>query len=133
VEIVNSFDIATTAGPGRDLGLGEAVGIEIDQGFLAARKEQYKQVFPSLDLIGWYTVASKPTVAHVHLHEQFTNYTPTPLLLILSPQSIVTGGQNLPVTVYEPIVEIKDRHTRTMFVEVPEKIETGEAERIAVD
>lgn len=34
---------------------------------------------------------------------------------------------------YEPIVEIKDRHTRTMFVEVPEKIETGEAERIAVD
>jgi COP9 signalosome complex subunit 6 len=40
VEIVNSFDIATTAGPGRDLGLGEAVGIEIDQGFLAARKEQ---------------------------------------------------------------------------------------------
>ena len=34
---------------------------------------------------------------------------------------------------YEPVVEIKDRHTRTMFVEVPEKIETGEAERIAVD
>lgn len=40
VEIVNSFDIATNAGPGRDLGLGEAVGIEIDQGFLSARKDQ---------------------------------------------------------------------------------------------
>lgn len=62
-----------------------------------------------------------------------TIHTPTPLLLILSPQSIVTGGQNLPITVYEPIVEIKDRHTRTVFIEVPEKIETGEAERIAVD
>lgn len=45
----------------------------------------------------------------------------------------MTGGQALPITVYEPIVEIKDRQARTMFVEVPEKIETGEAERIAVD
>ncbi len=30
-------------------------------------------------------------------------------------------------------MEIKDRQTRTAFVPVPEKIETGEAERIAVD
>ena len=34
---------------------------------------------------------------------------------------------------YEPIVEIRDRAARTVYVEVPEKIETGEAERIAVD
>lgn len=65
--------------------------------------------------------------------DQFTIHTPTPLLLVLSPDSIVAGGQSLPLTVYEPIVEIKDRQARTTFIEVPEKIETGEAERIAVD
>jgi hypothetical protein len=40
VEIVNSFDLVTNAGPGKDLGLGEAVGIEVDPAFLNDRKEQ---------------------------------------------------------------------------------------------
>lgn len=44
-----------------------------------------------------------------------------------------SGSQNLPLKVYEPIVEIKDRQPRTLYIEVPNKIETGEAERIAVD
>lgn len=29
-----------------------------------------KQVFPSLELIGWYTVAPEPTSLHISLHEQ---------------------------------------------------------------
>lgn len=29
-----------------------------------------KQVFPSLEFIGWYTVAAKPTSRHISLHEQ---------------------------------------------------------------
>lgn len=29
-----------------------------------------KQVFPSLEFIGWYTVASVPTARHIALHEQ---------------------------------------------------------------
>lgn len=40
VEIVNSFDLATNAAPGHDLELGEAIGMEIDQEALTARKEQ---------------------------------------------------------------------------------------------
>ena len=29
-----------------------------------------KQVFPSLEFIGWYTVAPKPAASHIALHEQ---------------------------------------------------------------
>jgi hypothetical protein len=29
-----------------------------------------KQVFPSLEFIGWYTVGPKPTARHIALHEQ---------------------------------------------------------------
>jgi len=31
---------------------------------------QDKQVFPSLEFIGWYTVAPVPTSRHIGLHEQ---------------------------------------------------------------
>ena len=29
-----------------------------------------KQVFPSLEFIGWYTVAERPASRHIALHEQ---------------------------------------------------------------
>ena len=32
-----------------------------------------KQVFPSLEFIGWYTVAQHPTVKHIALHEQVSS------------------------------------------------------------
>jgi COP9 signalosome complex subunit 6 len=112
-----------------------------------------KQVFPSLEFIGWYTVAPHPTIRHIALHEQvlrffsliiefyrrpskFTGYCSTPLLLLLQPNhqlSSDVNAQTLPFKAYEPTVEIKDRKSRPVFVEAPYNVETGEAERIAVD
>ena len=93
-----------------------------------------KQVFPSLEFIGWYTVAHHPVAEHIGLHEQFLTYTSNPLLLVLQPTTLsATESQALPVKAYEPTVEIRDRKSRNVFVEVGYKVETGEAERIAVD
>jgi hypothetical protein len=69
---------------------------------------------------------------------QFTGYCSTPLLLLLQPSSSVSSssditGQTLPFKAYEPSVEIRDKKTRSVFIEAPYKVETGEAERIAVD
>ncbi|KAI0374471.1 COP9 signalosome subunit 6 [Pilatotrama ljubarskyi] len=127
VEIVNTFELAM-----------EDDGETVDQGFLVTRKEQYKQVFPSLEFIGWYTVAERPTARHIALNEQFTPYSSTPLLLILQPSTVFAAsadasGQSLPLKAYEPTLEIRDRKSRSVFVEVPFSVETGEAERIAVD
>ncbi|TBU64764.1 COP9 signalosome subunit 6 [Dichomitus squalens] len=127
VEIVNSFELAV-----------EDDGLSVDQGFLVARKEQYKQVFPSLEFIGWYTVAERPTPRHIALHEQFTLYSSTPLLLIMQPSTVFaaasdTSGQSLPLKAYEPTIEIRDRKSRSVFLEATYSVETGEAERIAVD
>jgi len=105
--------------------------------FLVSRREQYKQVFPSLEFIGWYTVAQHPTSHHISLHEQFTAICSTPLLLVLQPSDALTANsinaQTLPFKAYEPSVEIKERTSRSVFIEVPYNAETGEAERIAVD
>ncbi|TFK76798.1 COP9 signalosome subunit 6 [Pluteus cervinus] len=127
VEIVNTFELATEGTTGN-----------VDHGFLVSRRDQYKQVFPSLEFIGWYTVSQYPTSRHIALHEQFTGYCSTPLLLLLQPNlhlatSSDINAQTLPFKAYEPSVELKDRITRSVYIEVPYAVETGEAERIAVD
>jgi len=126
VEIVNTFELAT-----------EGEGETVDHGFLVSRRDQYKQVFPSLEFIGWYTVAPHPTARHITLHEQFTGYCSTPLLLLLQPNiNLVTSSvnaQTLPFKAYEPSIEIRDRKSRSVFIEAAYNVETGEAERIAVD
>ncbi|KAG8885662.1 hypothetical protein FRB97_000105 [Tulasnella sp. 331] len=136
VEIVNTFELVLDdAIIPQDSTASGSHEIKVDHAFLTTRREQYKQVFPSLDFIGWYTVATTPTAHHIALHDQFIAYTTTPILLVLSPSSTQEqkDTQTLPFKAYEPTVEIRDRKSRTVFIEAPFKIETGEAERIAVD
>ncbi|KAI9511796.1 COP9 signalosome subunit 6 [Russula earlei] len=124
VEIVNSFEVAVLPSE------------NVDHGSFSVRKEQYKQVFPSLEFIGWYTVASLPTQSHITLHEQFSLYCSNPLLLILQPIHTVSVNVtlgHLPIRAYEPTIEIRDHAPRSVYIEAPFSVETGEAERIAVD
>ncbi|KAF9535487.1 COP9 signalosome subunit 6 [Crepidotus variabilis] len=128
VEIVNTFELAVVE---EDPNL-------VDHEFLVSRRDQYKQVFPSLEFIGWYTVTAKPTAKHIAFHEQFTTHCSTPLLLILQPSlalvsSTDVNAQTLPFKAYEPSIEMKERTSRSVYMEVSYNVETGEAERIAVD
>lgn len=73
-------------------------------------------------------------------HPQFIAYSSTPLLLLLQPSALSVAStsadvtaQTLPFKAYEPTTEIRDRKTRSVFIEAPYTVETGEAERIAVD
>ncbi|KAH7048526.1 COP9 signalosome subunit 6 [Auriculariales sp. MPI-PUGE-AT-0066] len=125
VEIVNTFELAVV--PDTE----NTPEPKVDHDFLTSRRDQYKQVFPSLEFIGWYSAAPIPTATHISLHNQFTTYSSTPLLLLLQPNQSGTG--QLPIKAYEPTLEIRDRKSRAVYVEAPFDIETGEAERIAVD
>ena len=59
-------------------------------------------------------------------------YNETPMFLQLSPDSIA-GNKDLPVTIYESITEIINNQPQTKFIVAPYRVETGEAERVAVD
>ncbi|VDB93513.1 unnamed protein product [Peniophora sp. CBMAI 1063] len=126
VEIVNSFDLILASAEGED---------KVDLEVLDSRRDQYKKVFPSLEFIGWYTVANQPTARHLALSDQFTPYSSAPLLLILQPNASTAAlsSQTLPLKVYEPTVDFREGSSRAVFVEAPFNVETGEAERIAVD
>ncbi len=43
------------------------------------------------------------------------------------------NAQTLPFKAYEPTIELRERTSRSVYIEVPYHVETGEAERIAVD
>lgn len=55
------------------------------------------------------------------------------MLLLQPPTQATKESTALPFKAYEPTIEIKDRRSRPVFVEASYTIETGEAERIAVD
>ncbi|WVF65711.1 hypothetical protein IAT40_000442 [Kwoniella sp. CBS 6097] len=143
VSIVNSFELIPARENGGDVDMGEASSSNVklppalimDAEFLETRKEQFKQVFPSLDVIGWYSVGESPTSDNITLHAQFTEKVNTPVFLLFNPHG-VTGTQNLPIKVYESALTEGNKENGLQggqFVELEYGIETGEAERIAVD
>ncbi|CBQ68056.1 related to COP9 signalosome complex subunit 6 [Sporisorium reilianum SRZ2] len=131
IEIQNSFEIrldpasSTTPAP------------MINHAFLKSRQAQYKQVFPTLDLLGWYTIGDIPTPQDLEIHKQLLAYNETPLLVQLhqtvsSFEDAEVNGE-LPIRIYESVVELVQGETTNFFVPAGYKIETGEAEHIAVD
>ncbi|GAA5868254.1 hypothetical protein JCM8547_002294 [Rhodosporidiobolus lusitaniae] len=144
VDIFNSFEIVVK--PDKEDGTGE---LKVDHGYFVTRRDQFKQVFPTFDFLGWYSVGSAPTAEDTALHQQFLEYNETPLFLQLSPPSLSSqpptsssssstspsssGGKDLPVQIYESTIELVSDVPTSVFVPTPYEVETGEAERVAVD
>lgn len=109
-----------------------------------------KQVFPTFDFLGWYSVGSTPTPADMAIHKQvrkplllswdsqlthwsagqFFEHNETPLFLQLSS---ITSTKELPVAIYESAIELVNQAAEVVFIKASYEIATGEAERVAVD
>ncbi|KAJ9112465.1 hypothetical protein QFC20_002253 [Naganishia adeliensis] len=148
VSITNSFEVALMDGGDVDMDTeGKTNAFNIDTEFLETRREQFKQVFPTLDLIGWYTIGREPSEVDIHIQHQFTAIIEAPIFLQLSPHEsetspLRTNGE-IPVRIFESALGANDdlniggdaiTTTRGFqFIELKYTVETGEAERIAVD
>ncbi|KAF9437070.1 COP9 signalosome complex subunit 6 [Entomortierella beljakovae] len=121
VEIFNSYELQFSLQPDGT--------IKINEDYFVSKQEQFRQVFPAYDFLGWYSTGHRPTSVDINL----TGYNESPLFLQLDPNEIPTPARSLPITLYESIVDIVDNQPQPMFIKAPYKIETGEAERIAVD
>ncbi|GAA94211.1 uncharacterized protein L969DRAFT_102509 [Mixia osmundae IAM 14324] len=107
-------------------------GTKIEHGLLVFRRDQFKQVFPVYDILGWYTVGSQPTEIELAIHEELLAYNESPILLQLMPDQI-GSSKDLPIACFERHMEIIDNQPQTQFIRAAHRVETGEAERIAVD
>ncbi|KAJ1550654.1 COP9 signalosome complex subunit 6 [Nowakowskiella sp. JEL0078] len=104
----------------------------INRTYFTTKQEQFRQVFPKLDFLGWYSTGPFPTSSEIHVHQQMLEFNEAPLFLQLNPISSISS-KDLPIEIYESTFDILDGYTQMMFLKSSYKIETGEAERIAVD
>ncbi|GLC51813.1 hypothetical protein PLESTB_000551200 [Pleodorina starrii] len=126
VDIRNSFEVRySTAADG---------SVEVDIPFLVKKQEQYKQVFKTLDVVGWYATGSAATDAHMLCHRKISEVVEGPVFLLLDP-SVDHSRKDLPVTLYETELHLSPDSGAPglMFVRAPYAIETSDAERIGVD
>ncbi|GJJ77632.1 COP9 signalosome complex subunit 6 [Entomortierella parvispora] len=125
VEIFNSYELL--------FHLRADGSIHINEEYFVTKQEQFRQVFPAYDFLGWYSIGYKPSMIDIDVLQQLMTYNESPLFLQLDPNEISTPAHSLPITVYESIVDIVDNQPQPMFIKAAYKVETGEAERIAVD
>lgn len=64
VEIITSYPLLL------DLADGNGVKFSLDFKFFDSEQEQIKQVFPTYEFIGWYSVGKLPAAQDIFLHKQ---------------------------------------------------------------
>ncbi|CAD7698652.1 unnamed protein product [Ostreobium quekettii] len=123
VDLSNSFEIPYRQSPEAPV---------IDWEFMEKRLEQYKDVFPKLELVGWYSTGSELREADMVIHRRVMEKTESPVFLMLNP-AVDPTRKDIPVTLYETELHVIDGNPSFIFVRASYTIETSEAERIGVD
>ncbi|KAF8059749.1 CSN6 [Scenedesmus sp. PABB004] len=123
VDVANSFEIKYAE---------TEDGWEVDTAFLTKKQEQYKQVFPKQDVVGWYCTGAAVEARHLRVHAKVCEVNESPLFLLLNPV-IDPARKDLPVAVYETELHTVDGVPQTTFVRAHYSMETSDAERIGVD
>uniref|UniRef100_A0A6Q2WZF8 COP9 signalosome complex subunit 6 n=1 Tax=Esox lucius TaxID=8010 RepID=A0A6Q2WZF8_ESOLU len=96
----------------------------------AAGVKAVKQVFKDMEFLGWYTTGGPCDQSDIHIHKQVCEIIESPLFLKLNP---MTKHTDLPVSVYESVIDIINGEATMLFAELGYTLATEEAERIGVD
>mmetsp|Transcript_22647 Transcript_22647/g.43269 ORF Transcript_22647/g.43269 Transcript_22647/m.43269 type:complete len:299 (-) Transcript_22647:579-1475(-) len=123
VEITNSFELMTTGSGGE---------LAVDLPFLRTKQEQYKKVFPTSDVIGWYSTGSELQDVDLQIHKTVTEINENPVFMLMNPV-IAPASKDLPISLYESELHVIDGVPSIVFAQAAYTIETVEAERISVD
>ncbi|KAI9908439.1 hypothetical protein PsorP6_004237 [Peronosclerospora sorghi] len=108
--------------------------LQIDKEFLTSRIQQFSQVFPGFELLGWYTVGSKAHPSDLVVHRVVMEFNESPLFMILDPElEGPSTKKRLPISLFESELHMLHGVPKMFFVKAPFKIETSETEGIAID
>jgi COP9 signalosome complex subunit 6 len=122
IEVMNSYELETAVVEGK---------VMIVREYYDHKEEQFKQVFADMDFLGWYSTGEKPEAHDLFVHKQIMEINESPLFLQMSP-----GERNLtelPVYLYESVIDMIEGQARILFVKLPYTLATEEAERIGLD
>eukprot|EP01023_Acetabularia_acetabulum_P047845 TRINITY_DN5045_c0_g1_i1.p1 TRINITY_DN5045_c0_g1~~TRINITY_DN5045_c0_g1_i1.p1 ORF type:complete len:315 (-),score=40.44 TRINITY_DN5045_c0_g1_i1:602-1480(-) len=121
IALVNSFEVK--------------YGVEVDEEFLNSRRDQFKQVFPALDVLGWYSTGHNLQPQDLLLQEKIMkgSQCEAAVYLLMDVQS-GDQQQQLPIQLYETQVHLNTQGVaETHYRRIEFQIETYEAERIGVE
>lgn len=121
LEIMNSFELMFHV-------IDSAV--IVDREYYTTKEDQFKQVFKDLDFLGWYNTGELNYESDIQIHKQICEINESPVFLKLNPQA---RSSDLPVTIYESVIDLVDKEAKMRFVELVYVLVTEEAERIGVD
>ncbi|KAL3161406.1 hypothetical protein ABBQ32_010296 [Trebouxia sp. C0010 RCD-2024] len=123
VDVSNSFEFVYEATP---------TGLVINEGLLAKKTEQYKQVFPKLDIVGWYATGEEIQDDDMAIHRKVMELNESPVFLLFHTQQSIVR-KDLPVSLYESELHVMEDRPSFHFVQAKFTVETSEAERIGVN
>lgn len=119
-EILNSCELVAEHTDGE---------IVINREFMTQKMDQFKEVFKTLEWVGWYaTHTGAPTLQHLNVHRQLYKENESLLFLKLDTRPDPQATE-LPVSIYESILDDKQHVT---LCESEYQLATEEAERIGV-
>jgi COP9 signalosome complex subunit 6 len=125
VEVSNSFELVYHVVQG---------AIVIDTDYLKSKLEQFKKVFPTNEFLGWYSTGNAVHQSDIVIHKQFLEVNESPIFLIMDvAAAYASTTRDLPITMFESELHVIQDQPTLLFVKVPYRIQTGEAERIGVD
>jgi len=123
IHITNTFEMNFKA---------ESEEQSLDEEHLGAKKEQYKTVFPDLEVIGWYSTGDKIQESDMGTHKTISTINESPVFLLLDPK-ISEGSRDLPIMLYETVLHVIEGTPSQIFVQAKYTVDSLEAERVAVD
>ncbi|KDD73998.1 hypothetical protein H632_c1667p0 [Helicosporidium sp. ATCC 50920] len=119
VDISNCFELIT-----------ESDGALFAPAFLQKKLEQYKQVFPDVDVVGWYGAASALREVDMACYQQMSTLHEAPVYLRMGPAE-KSSSSGLPVYLYE--TELKSSESGApcrVFVKASYTMESLDTEHI---
>jgi Maintenance of mitochondrial structure and function len=98
------------------------------------KKKLFTAVYASYELLGWYTLTKGNTVnlSHMTIHRDMMAFNEAPLFLLMN-YAPEPDAKQLPLSIYEAEMHIINDAPRQIFVDIAFKLETAQAERVAVD
>lgn len=121
LEVMNSFELRFLFIDGN---------LIVDRDYYDSKENQFKQVFPDLDFLGWYTIGESPTPEDIEIHRQICEISESPIFMKLNPSS---KHSKLPITMYESVIDLVNGQATLLFSPVTFSLATEEAERIGLD
>jgi len=122
IEVMNSFELLFHR--------FDDGSVLIDREYYTMKEQQFKQVFVSMDFLGWYTTGEVPNEVDMKIHQQICEIYESPIMVKLNPHSKLS---ELPISAYESVIDVVGGKAMPLFVELKYTLATEEAERIGVD